>query len=67
MDGKLIKRRCEEKGITLTELAKMIGCSRESLSRYVNNHVKRMNHDIICKICKILSIDEDDEVDKEDK
>ena len=48
MDGKLIKQRYEEMGLTLTEVAEMIGCSRETLSRYVNNHVKRMNHDFVC-------------------
>ena len=51
-----IKSKREERGISQTELAKMIGTSKQTLYKYENGIVSNIPYDTIKKIADVLSV-----------
>lgn len=60
MNTKLFKAKLVEKGITQKELAKVRGCTPNTINRMVNGHIKMSTEDAIF-FCDILGISDEEE------
>ena len=56
-EGEKIKGLAKEKNITLINLAKQIGVSRQALNDWINSKVPKGNH--LIALCRILSVNQE--------
>ncbi len=64
MKGENLKQLRNNKKLTQSQLGNLVGCTRETISRLENNHVKRIDYELIKNICNALGIDGDDLEDR---
>lgn len=53
-NGKKVKALMEERGITVTELAKMLETNKSNVSQLVNGHRKNLTEKTLYRLCDIL-------------
>ena len=55
--NEIIKRQRKEKGLTQTDLGKLIGVSKATIQKYESGEIKNLKSDTIKKLSEILDID----------
>lgn len=59
-NGKKVKARMDDLGITVTELAKMLETNKSNISQLVNGHRKNLTENTLYKLCDILQCKPED-------
>ena len=54
--GIFIKQKRKEKGLTLEEVAKVVGVTKATVSRWENGFIKNIKNDKIGSLCNLLNI-----------